>query len=103
GSQPVIRTRDPFGNDSTIGLLAHLNVAMSLTNGTGPLQGTTNLDIGTAAGNGTVSFTNLHIDVAGKNKKLAANATGLTGAASSTFTVNPSSAVAMVIQSQSPA
>src|SRR5437867_8027793 len=55
-----------------------------------------------AAGNGTVSFTNLRIDTAGTNKQLTASASGLTSGLSSLFTVNPATAVAMVIQTQPP-
>src|SRR5439155_20323577 len=47
GTQPVVKTRDAFGNDSAVGLPAHLDVAMSLTNGIGPLLGIATLDIGT--------------------------------------------------------
>jgi hypothetical protein len=89
GIQPVLKTRDAYGNDSISGLPANLNVAVSLSAGTGPLQGATSVDIGTAGGNGTVSYTNLRIDAAGSNKQLTATATGLTSALSSVFTVSP--------------
>ena len=65
GQQPVVKTRDAFGNDSTVGLGASRNVTITIASGTGPLQGTATLDIGTGAGNGTVTFTNLRIDAAG--------------------------------------
>ncbi len=87
GTQPVVRTRDQFGNTSTVGLGANVNVTVTLTAGTGPLQGTTTLDIGTAAGNGTVTFTDLQIDVPGADKQLTASATDFTNALSSVFTV----------------
>ena len=54
-TQPVLETEDPFGNFSTVGLPANLNVTMALTAGSGTLLGTTTLDIGTAAGDGTVA------------------------------------------------
>ncbi len=60
---------------------------MALASGTGPLLGTTNLDIGTNAANGLISFTDLGVDSAGTNKQLLASATGLTSALSSIFTV----------------
>src|SRR5207248_3275032 len=72
GSQPVVKSRDPYGNDSTGGLPANLNVTVALTAGGGTLQGTKVLDIGTAAGNGTVSYTNLRIDEASAGKQLTA-------------------------------
>src|SRR5207244_11437554 len=49
GTQPVVKSQDAFGNNSTVGMAASLNVSLSLTSGTGPLQGTNTLDIGTAA------------------------------------------------------
>jgi len=84
--QPVVRTQDAYGNDSTVGLAASLGVTVALSSGTGTLVGTTTLDIGTGAGNGTVSFTNLRIDAAGV-KRLTASATGLTSAESDPFTI----------------
>src|SRR5439155_7718578 len=62
GIQPVLRSQDQFGNNSTGGLPASRNVTVTLTAGTGPLSGNTSLDIGTGAANGTVTFTNLQID-----------------------------------------
>src|SRR5207247_5929123 len=88
GSQPVVRTEDQFGNASTAGLPASLTLNLSLTGGTGPLQGTASVDIGTAAGNGTATFTNLRIDAAGASQQLTARASGLTSATSAVFTVN---------------
>jgi hypothetical protein len=70
------QSRDVFGNDSTVGLPASLNLNVSLTSGTGPLQGASSLDIGTAAGNGTASFSNLRIDAASTNNQLTAIANG---------------------------
>src|ERR1051325_4336178 len=103
GTQPVVKTQDQFGNDTSAGLPASLNVSVGLTSGTGPLQGTTSLDIGASAGNGIVAFTDLRIDAAGTNKQLTASASALTSAVSSTFTVNPSAAASLVIQTQPPA
>jgi hypothetical protein len=87
GTQPVVKSQDAFGNDSTNGLPTNLDVDIALTAGTGPLLGTTNFDIGTAAGNGVVTFTNLQIDAAGTDKQLTASATGFTNAVSSVFSV----------------
>ncbi|MEO5802635.1 MAG: Calx-beta domain-containing protein, partial [Verrucomicrobiota bacterium] len=88
GVQPVVKTTDQFGNSSTSGLPANLNVTNTLTLGTGTLLGKTVFDIGTAAGKGTVTYTNLQIDVRGTNKQLTAKATGLSDAVSQLFTVN---------------
>src|SRR5262249_10303094 len=86
GTQPVIRTRDQFGNNSTVGLGASKVVTLSLSSGTGPFLGTTNVDLGTGAGNGVTNFTDLRIDTVGA-KQLTASASGLTSAVSSNFTV----------------
>src|SRR5262249_61108321 len=48
GIQPVIKTQDRFGSDSTAGLPANKLVTVTLSSGTGPLGGTTTVDIGTA-------------------------------------------------------
>jgi hypothetical protein len=58
-----------------------------LTGGSGSLQGTTSLDIGTAAGNGTATFTNVECTDAGFNKEITASAGGLTNATSAEFFV----------------
>src|SRR5262249_26646544 len=86
-TQPVVRSRDQFGNNSTIGLGASQNVNVILSAGTGPLLGTTTMDIGTNAGNGIVASTDLEVDSAGTNKQLTASASGLSNAASSVFSV----------------
>jgi len=100
GIQPVLSTQDQFGNNTAAGLPASLPVSVSLSSGTGPLQGTTTLDIG--AGNGTVAFTNLRIDTVGNNQQLTASASGLSSAVSSTFTVTAGPAANLVIQTQPP-
>jgi hypothetical protein len=97
GQQPVVKTQDSVGNNSMAGLPAHLDVTVTLSAGTGPLQGTTTLDIGTAAGNGTVSYTNLRIDSPGTNKELTASASGLTPAVSNVFTVTAGALDSIVI------
>lgn len=48
GVQPVLVTQDAYGNNSVLGLNSSLSVTMALTSGTGVLQGTTALDIGTS-------------------------------------------------------
>jgi hypothetical protein len=86
GTQPVVQTADEFGNPSVIGLPTNLVVTVALYSGTGTLLGTTTADIGTAAGNGTVTFNDLRIDATGE-KQLIATAPGFTNAISDTFTV----------------
>src|SRR5206468_140554 len=88
GIQPVVKSQDQFGNNSTAGLPASRNVTVTLSAGTGPLTGTTTLDIGTSAGNGTVTFTNLQIDAVGTGKQLTATASGMTNAVSASFGVS---------------
>src|SRR5262245_21211857 len=88
GIQPVIKSQDQFGNNSTAGLPANRNVTVTLTAGTGPLLGTTTLDIGTSAGNGTATFTDLEIDAVGTGKQLTATASGMTNAVSASFGVS---------------
>jgi hypothetical protein len=87
GLQPVVQSADQYGNPSAVGLAGNLPMVLTLSSGSGPLLGTTTLDIGTSAGNGTVSFTNLEIDMAGTNKQLSASASGLTSGLSSVFSV----------------
>jgi hypothetical protein len=88
-SQPMLKTRDSFGNDSTVGLGASKMVSLIVSSGTGSLLGSTSQDIGTAAGNGTVNFAGLQINMAGTGKQLSASSSGLTTALSSSFNVNP--------------
>ena len=86
-TQPVLKSQDAFGNLSTVGLPANLNVALALTSGSGSLLGTTALDIGTSAGNGVVSFSNVECSNAGTNKQLTASASGFTNVISSAFNI----------------
>ncbi len=86
--QPIVVSQDQFGNPSTNGLGASKTVTLTLTSGTGSLQGVTALDIGTGAGNGTVTFSDLSVSAAGTGKAITAAATGLTNAVSNAFTIN---------------
>src|SRR5205823_4372679 len=99
-TQPVVRARDQFGNNSTTGLPSSKIVTLALTTGTGSLLGSTSLDIGTAAGNAVATFTNLEIDSAGTNKQLTASASGFTNALSTVFTISPAAAHHLTIQTQ---
>src|SRR5205085_2397237 len=91
---------NPFGNDSTVGLGASKLVTVTLSAGTGTLQGTATLDIGTGAGNGTVSYTNLRIDTAGSGKVLTASASGLSSVDSNAFSVVHADANKLVFTGQ---
>src|SRR3989344_5848249 len=86
--QPVVKTQDQFGNDSTSGLAANLDVTLTLTTGTGTLVGTATLNIGTGATTpGTVTFTNLTVNKFGTGKQLTAAASGLTSVVSNDFEI----------------
>ncbi len=86
-TQPVVKSVDQFGNTSAAGLPANFNVALALTGGSGSLLGTTTLDIGSAAGTGTATFTNVESSDAGSGKEITASAAGLTNAVSGLFFV----------------
>jgi hypothetical protein len=85
--QAALKTQDQFGNDSTVGLGASRIVSLTVSTGTGSLLGTTSQDIGTAAGNGIVTFSGLQVSMAGTGKQLSASSSGLTTALSSSFDV----------------
>jgi len=74
GQAPVLQTEDAYGNPSTLGLNATQYVTAYLSSGNGPLIGTTNYNIGTNGGNGTVIFTNLQIGATGSNYQITASA-----------------------------
>ena len=100
-TQPVVVSRDGYGNNSTNGLTATNFVTVALTSGTGPLQGTTAVNLGLSAGKGTAAFTGLRIDVAGTNDQLTVSSTnGLTQAVSSSFSVSPGAASKLGISVQ---
>jgi hypothetical protein len=91
GQPPTLTTVDAFGSFTTSGLPAHLIASLALTNGPGALTGSTQCDLGTAAGNGSAAFTNLAISLAGTNDQLEATAPALAigNALSLHFTVRP--------------
>ena len=99
-TQPAVRTEDQFASASTTGLGASLNVTATLTTGTGPLQGTAALDVGMGAGNGTVTYTNLRLDVAQAGAVLTFSAAGLTSIASGGFAVAPGAATQLAVTTQ---
>ncbi|HTV62415.1 MAG TPA: autotransporter-associated beta strand repeat-containing protein [Verrucomicrobiae bacterium] len=101
GIQPALVTQDAYGNNSVAGLASSVPVTLAITSGTGVLQGRTNLDIGTSAGNGAVAFTNLRIDSAG-NKQLTASAEGLASAVSALFNVAQGATSVTLTSSENP-
>ena len=99
--QPVVKTQDQFGNDSSSGLVATEMVSLSLTTGSGALVGTVSLNIGTGDGNGTVTFSGLKVDEVGL-KGLTASATGLTNGVSGTFNITQKPLTATVTVNDKP-
>ena len=91
GTQPVVKTQDAYGNDSTFGLAASEIVTLAIKSGTGTLGGTFTYDIGTAAGNGTITGSGLSIDTAG-SFTLGATSANLTEGESASFTVQAADA-----------
>jgi NPCBM-associated, NEW3 domain of alpha-galactosidase len=83
-TQPVVRARDGFGNDTSAGLGGSKIVTIALQSGTGSLQGTDTIDI--AGTGGIAAFTNLRIDATG-SKTLRASASGLGNIDSGAFLV----------------
>lgn len=80
--QPVVKTQDQFGNDSSSGASGK-TATLSLAPDTGNLVGgTASLDISS----GTASFSGLTVDMVG-TKQLTAMATDLASANSSTFEI----------------
>ena len=85
-TQPVVRTQDAYGNESTVGLGSTVPVTIAIKTGTGTLQGTTVYDIGASAGNGTITASDLSIDQTGAFT-LSAVANSLAEADSRLFSV----------------
>ena len=95
--QPVVVSQDAYGNRSVIGLGASKPLNLSLNTGsTGTLLGTTSLDIGTNAGNGVATFTNIQVTSAGLEKRFAASAAGMSNGVSGAFNIQPATVTATV-------
>ena len=91
GTQPMVKTQDEFGNNSTVGLAASEIVTIAIKSGTGTLAGTLTYDIGTAAGNGTITGNGLSLDQTG-SFTLGATSTNLAEGESAAFTVQAANA-----------
>ncbi len=76
--QPRLQTADQYGNPSSNGLPASLPVTVTLSAGMGPLLGTTNVDLGSVANNGSFQFADLQLNSVGSNKVLTASVVGQT-------------------------
>src|SRR5207237_6694195 len=83
------------GNTAS-GVTGNVSVAIGTNPGGGTLSGTATA----AAVAGVVSFGTLSIDKAGTGYTLATSATGLTGANSSTFNIEPAAANRLVFTGQ---
>jgi hypothetical protein len=94
GQQPVLKTVDVFGNPTTTGLPASLNINIALTNGSGTLLGTTSYNIGTGGSNGVVAFADLAIDTAGTGNQLVAS--------TAVPTINPVSGAVLWLDASDP-
>ncbi len=98
-AQPVVMVQDPYGNLVASGADSTVSVALTLSLGTGPLQGTVSK---TAIG-GVATFTNLEIDKFNTAAVLTAATTITAGAvsvASSSFAVSPAAASVLVFTTQ---
>ncbi len=84
----TVETTDAYGNPSTAGLGANVPVDLALASGAGTLQGTLTQDIGSGAGNGTATFTDLQITSVGNNDLLTVTGPGL-AMGSITLSVSP--------------
>ncbi|HWX21680.1 MAG TPA: hypothetical protein VN578_17385 [Candidatus Binatia bacterium] len=71
---PVLRTADATGTPSTVGLPAVKIVQVALYSGSGALTGILTTNIGTAGGNGTVTFPILQLSAAGAAQLIALDA-----------------------------
>lgn len=98
-SSVVLNTQDKFNNNSTSGLAANANVNLSKQAGAGTLSGTVIKNIGTLAGNGTVTFSDLSFDNVGVHQLTTGNGLGYTNVNSDTFTISqkPLSATITVV------
>src|SRR6185312_3069567 len=99
-TQPVVQTEDAYGNLSTVGLPSSEMVSIAIKTGTGTLQGTFSYDIGSGAGNGTITGSGLRIDQAGSYTLSATTASGLSEGDSSAFTVRATTASKLVFTTQ---
>jgi len=85
--QPALRSRDQFGNDSrrVAGQPERNPHAQRRHRDAARLH---KYDIGTSAGNGLVTFTNIQVSAAGSGKQITASAPAMTNVISASFTIN---------------
>ena len=99
GQQPVVQVQDSFGNPVTSGADSGATITMSLTTGSGSLQGTA----ARSAASGNANYTDLQIDTSNTAAVLTATANiggAPTTAASAAFVVAPSAASQLVFTTQ---
>ena len=100
-TQPVVTIEDQFGNTVTSGSDSTVNVALTLTTGTGTLGGTTSM--AAVAGVANFSGQGLNINLTGTNKVLMATATVTAGTETATtspaFTITAAAASQLVFTS----
>lgn len=91
----AVTVQDAFGNTSTTATNS-VTVAIGTNPGSGTLSGTATV----AAVSGAATFAGLSIDKTGADYTLAATASGLTGATSTTFTIAPGPPSKLVFAAQ---
>ena len=84
--QPSVITTDQFGNFTREGIPPVLHVYIKLSSGAGTLSGNTQMNIGSAGGNGAITFSGLSVSEKGK-KKLMVTAAPLSFAITNNFDV----------------
>ena len=89
-AQPVVKTQDQFGNDSSNGASGK-TVNLSLAAGSGSLVGTFSQDVSS----GTATFSGLKVDTVGM-KQLLASSDGLASATGDEFEITPKTLTATV-------
>jgi hypothetical protein len=94
-TQPIVYVEDQYGNVETGDNSTQVN-AVSLPNGSGPLQGATTV----TASNGVATFTNLADDTAETITVQFTSAPALTAATSNNIVVSPAAASQLVITTQ---
>ncbi len=102
GQQPVVQVQDKYGNVVTTGADSMVNIALTLTSGSGALAGATTV----TAASGQASFGGLEMDAAG-TKQITATAAALspgsTSGVSNSFSIVPSTATTVAfVQQPSP-
>ncbi len=94
-TQPVVTVQDAEGNTVTSST-ASVTIAIGTNAGSGTLSGTATV----SAVNGVATFSGLSINKTGTGYTLSASSAGLSGATSSSFTIDPGEASVLVFTTQ---